>query len=98
MINIGSICKESGFWFGAALLLSAALLVVCCFGGLVGFLVGVKWGMKDGCSKTDEDQKYVFICSTSKPSCFHLQSVCGGVAMKPLRMCEHCSKKEKKWM
>lgn len=79
------------------------MCAVCLLAGVVGFLLGLKWGSKGSQSAVDQmpvgqmivDQKTMYICSKQKPECFHLQPVCGGVSMLPVRMCEHC--KKKKW-
>ena len=63
------------------------------FGGCVGFLVSSKLNPMP--VEFDEDGDIVYICS-SKPSCYHMVAVCGGVVMKPLKRCEHCSKIKKK--
>jgi len=63
------------------------------FGGCVGFLVSSK--LKPMPVELDEDGDIAYICS-SKPSCYHMVAVCGGVAMKPLKQSEHCSKIKKK--
>jgi len=67
--------------------------VVFVFGGCVGFLVSSK--LKPMPVELDEDGDIVYICS-GKPSCYRMVAVCGGVAMKPLKQCEHCSKIKKK--
>ncbi len=84
---------------GVAILLFAALLAACVCGGCVGFVVAKKWksageeGVKNAANNIADAFPEVYICSTKQPSCFHMQSVCGGVALKPLAMCKHCSKK-----
>ena len=63
------------------------------FGGCVGFLVSSK--LKPMPVEPAEDGDVVYICS-SRPSCYHMVAVCGGVTMKPLKQCDHCSKIKKK--
>ena len=86
--------KEISFWCGVTILLAAAFLVVFLCGTCVGVVVGTRWKLVAD-SKPEETGDIVYVCS-SKPSCYHMVAVCGGVTMKPLKQCDHCSKIKKK--
>jgi hypothetical protein len=86
--------KEAGFWFGVAAFFTAALLWCFVCGGCVGMMIGARW-WKSVESKPEEPEDIVYICS-SRPSCYHMVAVNGGVSMKPLKQCDHCSKAKKK--
>ena len=71
-----------------------SLFAACLCGGLVGFGVALKRNpVKQIVGKCDDEVlNTVYICST-RPSCYHIKAVCGGVPMKPVQLCLHCSKK-----
>jgi len=88
--------KETGFWFAVAAFFIAAMLGVFVCGGCVGMLIAARWWKSvETDRKPEENEEIVYICS-SRPSCYHMVAVCGGVSMKPLKQCDNCSKVKKK--
>lgn len=83
------------FWFGVAVFFIAAVLGAFLCGGVVGILVGAKWRSLCVDNTPEDTGDFVYVCS-SKPSCYHMVAVCGGVTMKPLKQCDHCSKIKKR--
>ena len=89
---LSEIYKEVAFWLGAAFLLFGSLFAACLCGGFVGFGVALKRNhVKQVVGRCGDFA--VYICNTKQPFCYHTKAVCGGVPMKPLQLCLHCSKK-----
>lgn len=98
-----SLLQETVFWVVVAILILAVLIAAFACGVFVGFVVSKKWkaaglsNLQDCLVKHFNAESEIFICSKSKPSCFHLQRQCGAFEnLKPLKMCDACYQRMKK--